>query len=248
MADVPDRRLLITGASSGVGRSLTHYFAPTFEIIAVARRLRAMEYEFGSYDNVTPYEADLSRTEDVTLLIDQIRADHGSVSHAINNAGVNRRSAIANLSRDTLEESIQVNALAPLAIMQALLPAMVEQDYGRIVNITSGAPLNCFPEFAAYSGSKGLLNAITVTAAREHEDCDIKINLMSPGPVRSEMSPQSTIDPEVCHPTADYLVNLDKDGPTGRMFWLGHEVPLFPDLADVDWLAGNAGGKLRKVL
>ncbi len=248
MTDGPSRRMLITGASSGVGRSLTHYFASSFEIIAVARRLTVMKGEFRSHENVTPYEVDLSQPYDVARFGDWMLVKHGVVSYVINNAGINRPGEVADLARGTVEESLQVNALAPLTIMQAVLPAMAAQNFGRIVNITSGAPLNCFPGFAAYSGSKALLNAMTVTAAREHEDANIKINLMSPGPVRSEMSPQSPLEADVCHPTADYLVNLDEDGPTGRFFWLGHEVPLFPDLAGIDWLAGDPGGRLRKVL
>ena len=59
---------------------------------------------------------------------------------------------------------------------------------------------------------------------------------------------QGTFSPEVCHPTADYLLSLDENGPSGRFFWLGYEVPLFPDLVGVDWLKGKANEKLRKVL
>jgi len=241
-----DRRMLITGASSGVGRSLTHHFAGSFEVIAVARRLDVMAAEFKAHDTVTTYEVDLRDPAAVAAFCARLRAEHGTVSHVVNNAGVNRAGAVTDLSGADLAESLQVNALAPLAIMQAVLPAMVAQDYGRIVNVTSGAPLNCFPGYGAYSGSKALLNALTVTAAREHADRNIKINLMSPGPVRTEMSPRSPLDPDVCHPTADFLIHLDKDGPTGGFFWLGHEVPLFPDLTGVDWLAGDAGGRLRR--
>lgn len=244
----PDRRMLVTGASSGVGKSLVHYFAPRYEIIAVARRADTMRDEFARYSNVSVHQVDLGDQCEVSRFCSWLSTEYETVSHVINNAGVNRRAPVTELPGATLQESIQVNAMAPLTIMQAVLPAMTRRDYGRIVNVTSGAPLNCFSGFAAYSGSKALLNAVTVTAAREHESWNVKINLMSPGPVRSEMSPQSEIEPSVCHPTADYLVGLGPDGPTGRFFWLGHEVPLFPDLEGVDWLAGDAAGKLRKVL
>lgn len=239
-------RMLITGASSGVGRSLVHHFAPRFPIVAVARRLATMKEEFAGLPDVTAHEADLSDPVEVDSLCARLLAEYGPFSHVVNNAGVNHHAPVAELGLSTLRRALQVNALAPVQIMQAFLPGMVARAFGRIVNVTSGAPLNCFPGYAAYSGSKALLNAVTVTAARENADRNIKINLMSPGPVRSEMSPQSTIDPSVCHATAGFLVDLPEDGPTGRFFWLGYEVPLFPDLAGVDWLAGDAAGKLRK--
>ena len=102
----------------------------------------------------------------------------------------------------------------------------------------SGVPLNCAPGYGAYSASKAALNVFTVSAARECASCNIKINLMSPGPVRSGMAPDAPLDPSVCHPTADYLLELGADGPTGRFFWLGREIPLFPDLSGVCWLEG----------
>jgi 3-oxoacyl-[acyl-carrier protein] reductase len=87
-----------------------------------------------------------------------------------------------------------------------------------------------------------------VTAAREYADHDIKINLMSPGPVRSQMAPDAPMDPSVCHPTVDYLLGLDQGGPTGRFFWLGYEIPLFPDLEGIHWLEGRADPRFRSVL
>ena len=240
-------RVLVTGASSGVGRSLTHHLAERFEVIAVARRGDVLEAEFGATETVSSHVVDLADQGEVERFSRRLADDLAPIPYAVNNAGVNHRAEISALPIADLKRSLQVNALAPLRIMQALLPGMRERGFGRIVNVTSGAPLNNFPGFGAYSGSKALLNALTVTAAREHEHDNIKINLMSPGPVRSEMAPDAELDPSACHPTADYLLGLDAGGPSGRFFWLGHEVPLTPDLDGVDWLAGEAHGRLRRL-
>ena len=125
---------------------------------------------------------------------------------------------------------------------------MKKNNFGRIINLTSGAPLNCITGFGIYSASKGALNALTVTAAREYSKYNIKINLMSPGPVRTEMTPDAPMHISVCYPTVDYLLNLDESGPTGKFFWLGYEVPLFPDLEGVEWLKGIGNSKLNKIL
>ena len=236
--------VLVTGASSGVGNSLVHHLAGAYRVLAVARRIDRLERDFGGLPSVATHELDLADLAGVRTFCDELRADE-EVTHIINNAGTSRRGTVTSLPLEAMTNSLNVNALAPLTIMQAFLPTMRERDFGRIVNVTSGAPLNCFPGFAAYSGSKALLNAITVTAAKEHEAANIRINLMSPGPVRSEMAPDAALDPAACHPTLDHLLEIPADGPTGRFFWLGHEVPLTPDLTGVDWLRGEANGRLE---
>lgn len=241
-------RLLITGASSGVGLSLAEHLAERFEVIAVARRLERMEEKLGKRAGVTLRRADLSQPCEVTRLMEWINAEYGYIPYVINNAGVNIRGTIEALSPDQMTHSLMVNALAPLAILRGLLPEMKRNNFGRIINVTSGAPLNCFPEFAAYSASKAALNALTVTCAKECAELNIRINLMSPGPVRTEMAPHASMDPCVCHATAEYLLDLDEQGPTGRFFWLGYEIPLAPNLDGIDWMGGKADGRFKRVL
>ena len=179
-------------------------------------------------------------------MLDTIVAQHESIAYVINNAGVNVAGTLEELEDADVQRSLQVNAISPALIMRRLLPQMKAHDFGRVINMTSGAPLNCFPGYSAYSASKGALNAFTVTAARECAEYNIKINLMSPGPVKTNMAPNGPLDPSVCHPTVDYLLSLDADGPTGRFFWLGYEIPLFPILEGIEWLEGRADERYRR--
>jgi len=242
-----DRVILVTGASSGVGLSLAHHLAGRFHVLTAARRIDRLRDEFGHDPDVSVFEMDLAEPESVVAALDEMLAQHESITHLINNAGEMVRSSLADLDEAELLRSLQVNALSPAMIMRRILPGMKARGFGRVINVTSGAPLNCFPEFGAYSASKGALNALTVTAARECAGQDIKINLMSPGPVRSEMAPEGPLDPAVCHPTADYLLSLGEDGPTGRFFWMGYEIPLFPDLSGIEWLEGRADERYQRV-
>ncbi len=241
-------KILITGASSGVGLSLCRYLSGRFFVIAVARRIDKMRQEFSGNDNIVTYKADLSNSTEVDNLMDTILKNHGYIPYVINNAGVNIQSSVEGLDLNKVLQSLNVNAISPLIIMKTVLPKMKGNNFGRIINLTSGAPLNCFPEYAAYSGSKGALNAYTVTAAKECASYNIKINLMSPGPVKTEMAPNAQLDPSACHPTVDYLLSMDENGPTGCFFWLGYEIPLFPNLEGVEWLQGKADARYRKVL
>ena len=240
--------LLITGVSSGVGLSLARHLAERFHVIGVARKLDVARVALAGVSNLDLYAAELGNTESVEACLDAVTDHHGHAAYLINNAGVNLPARVDALAPEVLAASLQVNCLAPLAIMRRLLPSMVERGFGRIINVTSGAPLNCFPGYAAYSASKAALNALTVTAAREHEGSNVRINLMSPGPVRSNMAPDAPMGPSACHPTVDYLLGPDPDLPTGRFFWLGHEIPLFPDLDGIRWLEGTAPERFRRVL
>jgi short-subunit dehydrogenase len=240
--------MLITGTTSGVGLSLAQHFSDRFDIIAIGRKSAELQKLSGNNPKITSYTLDLSDHIALAKTLDEIIDKYQYIPYLINNAGVNIKGSCESLSFKDITYSFQVNAISPLMIMQKLLPAMKKNNFGRIVNLTSGAPMNCFPEYAAYSASKGALNAFTVTAAKEYEKYNIKINLMSPGPVRSNMAPVAPMEPTVCHPTADYLISLDENGPTGRFFWLGHEIPLFPDLEGIQWLEGKAHERFRRVI
>jgi NAD(P)-dependent dehydrogenase (short-subunit alcohol dehydrogenase family) len=239
--------ILITGASSGVGLSLALHLSERFHVLALARRADRMRTELRRA-NASIYSVDLAEPAQIARVMDTVLQEHGPVLRVVNNAGVMVKGAVAQFDFQDAVRSLQVNALAPLAIMSRVLPAMRASGFGRIINVTSGAPLNCFPGVGAYSASKAALNAYTITAARENQGTNIRINLVSPGPCRTEMAPDGPLPPEVCHPTVDYLLSTDERTPTGGLFWLGYEVPLFPDLSGVDWLRGVGNDKLKRIL
>lgn len=242
-----DPLVLVTGGSSGIGRSLVEHLADDYRVATVARRIERMRERYADEPAVTPYELDLSDASAVVSTMRALLEEYDHVPYVINNAGVNPTAPTTEVTPETLERAIRVNAFAPVYVMRELLPAMREHDFGRVINVTSGAALE-FPAGAGpYSASKAALNAFTVTAAREHADENVRINLMSPGPCRTEMAPDAPMEPSACHPTVDYLLDLDADGPTGRFFWLGHEVPLFPDLGDIGWEEGDPGERLDRV-
>ena len=240
--------LFLTGASSGIGRSLAHHLAGNYHVVALARRIERMREEFGSNPDITPYSLDLDDFEAVRDRVTEIRERHGDPLYLINNAGINIGSDIIDLDPDDVIRSMRINALAPVVLLQEVLPGMADADFGRVINVTSGAPLNCPAGAGPYSSSKAALNTLTVTAAKEWADWNVKINLMSPGPCRTEMAPDGPLDPAACHPTVDHLLNLGEDGPTGRFFWLGYEVPLFPELGNVQWMEGIGSERMTRVL
>lgn len=243
------RKVVITGASSGVGRSIANYlFKKGYYLILISRRGEFVKTDFGLSSKVEFYESDLSNPDESEKVIDRIVSQHNYVPYVINNAGVMNKEVVRDILWDRFESDLNVNIRMPLYIMQSFVKSMISNNFGRIINITSGAPLNCVEGYARYSASKSMLNVFTVTLSKELKEYDIKINLMSPGPVKSEMAPNAILDPSVCHPTLDYLLNLDNSGPTGRFFWMGYEIPLTPLLDGINWMEGTASESFIKVL
>lgn len=240
------KTILITGGSSGVGKTLVKHFSDRYKVITIARRIEEMHRIFACNPNVYLYGADLSSLSGLRNVLNEINQKHKNVEFIINNAGVMQKGDVELTSPEDLIKSIMVNAISPIEIVKFFLPEMKKNNFGRIINLTSGAPLNCFKGVSAYSSSKSTLNALTVTLAKEIEEYNIKINLMSPGPVKSEMAPNALLDPSICIPTVEYLLNEVVD--TGKFYWLGYEIPLFPDLEGVDWLNGIACDKFKKKL
>ncbi|WP_199770714.1 SDR family oxidoreductase [Helicobacter marmotae] len=241
--------LLITGASSGVGRALVHYLAPRFSIIALARRKHVMQKDFKNLPDIKIIESDLNNLEHLKQICTSLSQECINPSYIINCAGVNTpQYGLDSLNMQDLDYALNVNAKAPFVIITHFLHAMREQNFGRIINLTSGAPLNCAPHFGIYSASKALLNTLSVTLAKELIGTNIKLNLLSPGPVRSEMSPNATLEPDICFEMTDYLLEIDSNDQGGGFYWIKYKVPLFPDLEGVQWLLGKGNEKLERIL
>lgn len=236
------KTMLITGASSGVGKSLVDKYNLVYELVTISRR--PIDKVSGRHKH---YICDLADLDSLEKTLDVIIQEADRVDYVLNCAGVMLPGQISEISAADLEMSIRVNAVAPVILIKKLLPYMKYNDYGRILNFTSGAPLNCFGGYGMYSASKAALNALSITLNNELDGYNVFSALLSPGPVRSEMSPNAELEPAVCHEVVDYLLKSDKENIEVRMmYWFDYLVPLLPQLEGVDWLNGNAKGRLQR--
>jgi len=243
-----NKKIILTGASSGVGLSMAaHLVACGFEVITISRRKNVAKQIINS-NKIVSYRCDLTNLTNVKNLLRKIIKTYGFIPYLINNAGGNLKENFINSKVKDYEYIYNLNAFAPALIMKIVLPMMMDNNFGRIINVTSGAPLDPNNNSAVYASSKASLNAITVAAANECKNYNIKINLMSPGPVKSEMAPNAPLEPAICHPTMDYLLKLGKNGPSGKFFWLGYEIPLFPNLKGVYWSEGKTSKSFKQIL
>ncbi len=173
-AAVNGRTVLITGASSGIGRAAAIKVAAAGGIpLLVARtaeKLEEVREEIERGGGVAHvYTADLSDYDSIDRMVEKALADHPSIDVLVNNAGRSIRRSVA-LSYDRIhdfERTIQLNYLGTVKLILALLPHMREQKSGHIVNVSSIGVQTNPPRFSAYVASKSALDAFTRVASSE---------------------------------------------------------------------------------
>ena len=226
-----NRVALVTGANRGIGLETCRQLGRRgLRVILSARKAEAGEKAAGILQAeglaVEFRQLDVTDIESIDVCVKSIDRDMGRLDVLVNNAGIMLDSskrgesifqADANLVRDTFE----VNTLGPLMVTKSLLPLMQRNDYGRIVNVSSGMGQLSEMDggYPGYRISKTAINAVTVILARELDGTNIKVNSVCPGWVRTEMggnnAPRS---PEQGAETIVWLATLPDDGPSGGFF------------------------------
>jgi short-subunit dehydrogenase len=186
--------VLITGASSGIGEAAALAFAQAGALLiltarreerlqALANRLRGSS----SGSETLVVRADLTQTGEIERLAAEALAWHGRVDVLVNNAGFGRLRWLETL--DPLEDvvaQISLDLVAPLLLTRALLPAMIHQRDGCIINVASVAALIGVPTYTVYSAAKFGLRGMSEALRREVRPFGISVCLLCPGPVATE--------------------------------------------------------------
>lgn len=226
------RVALVTGANRGIGFEIARELARLGYLVALGSRdaaegQAAADQLRGEGIEVPVIELDTSDPESCKKAVNDVLSMLGRIDVLVNNAGVflektaTGESSALDVRPETVMATLRTNLIGPLALIQAVVPAMRKQAYGRIVNLSSG--LGQLSEmggsFAGYRMSKTALNALTRTMAAELSEDPIKINAMCPGWVRTDMGgPEATRTVEQGAETAVWLAMLEEDGPTGGFF------------------------------
>ena len=168
------KRVVVTGASSGSGEATARAVAARGgHPLLVARRRDELERVAGEIRSAggaaSTYACDLTDETAVKSLVEDVLADHGGVDMIVNNAGRSiRRSLPASWDRmHDFERTMEINYFAPVRLMLGLLPSMVEQGSGHVVNVLSWGVQVKAPKFSAYLASKTALDVFSRVAGRE---------------------------------------------------------------------------------
>jgi len=198
--NVRDRTVLITGASSGIGKTTALRLAEAGAmVLLVARTAEKLEETAAEIEEMgghsASYIADVSTMEDCDRLCQEVLRDHGHVDILINNAGRSiRRSLELSFDRfHDFERTMQVNYFGAIRLVMGLAPSMLERRSGQIINISSISTLMPSPRFSAYVASKSALDAWTKAAATEFSDRNVRFTTIHMPLVRTPMIEATSI-------------------------------------------------------
>ncbi|KAG7459799.1 hypothetical protein MATL_G00214510 [Megalops atlanticus] len=198
-AYIQDAVVVITGASSGLGKECARVFHAAGARLILCGRDRARLQELvqelkevadSKQKTYTPSTVifDLSDTETVASAAEEILKCHGHVDILINNAGVSYRGTILNTHVDVHKEVMGINYFGPVALTQAILPSMVQRRKGHVAVISSVQGKIAIPFRSAYAASKHATQAYFDCLRAEVEQYGLEVSVISPGYIRTNLS------------------------------------------------------------
>ena len=197
MGDLSGRVALVTGGGRGIGRAIALSLASAGADVTVAGRSKSeleetrdrIRQSGGRSEAVI---CDVSDRGQVDAMFEQAKRTLGDPLILVNNAGIAASARLTQTTDEMWDLMLRVNATAAFWCMKAVMPAMLEAKWGRIVNIASVAARAGAPYITAYAASKHALLGLTRSVAAEVATHGITVNAVCPGYVDSEMTDRST--------------------------------------------------------
>jgi hypothetical protein len=180
---VAGRTVIVTGASSGIGEATARAFGRAGDrVVLVARRADRLAALAATLPDGLAVPADLARPDDAARVIDATAARYGDVHVLVNNAGFGRYDWYERLSDDDIVGQVQVNLLAPMLLIRAVLPGMYRQGRGVIINVCSVGAKIATPTMSIYNATKFGLDGLSQALRRELLPKGIHVCAIYPGP------------------------------------------------------------------
>ena len=199
MNTAPNRRALITGASTGIGRATAIAFAKAgFDVALVSRsadKLQILTDDIGAIASVkaTSFPIDLGVIDNVKDNITELLKTFGPVDVLVNNAGMGYTGELNKMPLADWCKVINLNVTSVFQCIQAVLPSMRERNSGMIINVASIAARQAFPEWGAYGVSKAAVVALSKAISVEEREHGIRVVTILPGAVDTPLWDTKTV-------------------------------------------------------
>ena len=199
----PDQKtVLITGASSGLGKAIAEYLVTkNYTVYGTSRNPKQTEI-----NGVKMLPLDVTISDSITEAVKSLLGKEGRIDYLINNAGRGISGPVEEIPENTLKSLFETNYFGPLNLIKAVLPTMREQRSGMIINITSIAGFMGLPFRGPYSASKGALGLTTESMRMELREFGVKLTNVAPGEFATNIA------------AGRFTVEVDKGSPYYRTY------------------------------
>ncbi len=183
--------ILITGASSGIGKATARLFAAQGWNVAATMRQPDQENELTDVAGVRLYALDVTQTAGIRTTVDQVLRDFSGVDVLLNNAGYGLFGPLETVSAEKLMDQFQTNLFGAIHMIQGVLPAMREQKRGTIINVTSIGGLVGLPFNSIYHATKFGLDGLSESLNYELRPFGVRVKIVAPGGVATDFATRS---------------------------------------------------------
>ena len=208
------KTVLITGASRGIGRAAAEAFAKAGYNVAVnynksEEAAKALCRELECYSvKALPFRADVADKKAVEKMSAEIESSLGTVSVLVNNAGIAEQALFTDITEEMWDRMFAVNVKGAYNCTQAVLPKMIHEKYGRIINVSSMWGISGASCEVHYSAAKAALIGFTKALAKEVGLSGITVNCVAPGVIETDMN--GHLSPEI-------ISELKEETPLNRI-------------------------------
>lgn len=219
--------IVITGASKGIGKSISKILGFQHKVILIARSVKLLNEVKEEINNSSGHafiiQADVTIEEQVKLAISLIIEKYSRIDVLINNAGIGKFKRIDQFTSQEYQEIFNVNVLGTFLFTKYTVPYMIERKRGQIINISSIAGITGFKTGTLYSASKFAVNGFTESLREDLKSFGIAVTSVCPGGVKTNfgnsLEEDKTgrdylLEPEDVAKTVEYLVNESETANT----------------------------------
>jgi NAD(P)-dependent dehydrogenase (short-subunit alcohol dehydrogenase family) len=207
------RSVIVTGAGQGIGRAIAARFAEEgADVMLVGRRPEPLEEAVRALGSAWAFPADVSSSADVDAAVAAARSRWGRIDVLVNNAGIAEEVPFLEIEDESWDRVLATNLRGAFLMAQRVARAQASTGGGSIVHIASIDASGADGQYASYNASKAALLGLNRTMAMELAPHGIRVNCVSPGFTRTEMT-ESAVPP----PLMDYLVNRFERVPMRRL-------------------------------